>query len=155
MEFQPKKKDKLSVGIHAENEKKSQAKFIGSLMIHKGQKCFELNTRTGKIELAKFETQTIEYPTNGSIAKVRNKLVIKMDCIYAVAINLDNAKKKFQKTLNKSLQDNTQTAKVDCLVCGAEKSIDIDSIIKDKVLTAKITICSACGHAPKITDYIK
>lgn len=155
MEFQPRKKDKLSVGIHAENEKKSQSKFVGSLMPHKGQKCFELNTRTGQIELAKFETQTIEYPTNGSISKVRNKLVIKMDCIYVVAINLDNAKKKFQKILNKSLQDRTQTAKVDCLVCGAEKSIDIDSIIKDKVLTAKITICSTCGHAPKISDYIK
>lgn len=155
MEFQPRKKDKLSVGIHAENEKKSQAKFVGSLMPHKGQKCFELNTRTGQIELAKFETQTIEYPTNGSISKVRNKLVIKMDCIYVVAINLLNAKKKFQKILNESLKDKVQTASVNCLVCGAEKSIDIDSVIINEELTASITICRSCGHAPKISDYIK
>lgn len=155
MEFQPKKNDKLSVGIHAENEKKSQAKFIGSLLPQKGQRCFELNTQTGQIELAKFEIQTINYPINGSVAGVRNKLILKGNCIYVVAINLVNAKKKFQKILNESLKDNIQTSKVDCLVCGAEKSIDIDSIIKDKVLTAKITTCISCSHAPKISDYIK
>lgn len=155
MEFQTKKKDKLSVGIHAENEKKSQAKFIGSINIKKGQKCFEMNTRNGMIELAKFETQTISYPINGEVAKVRNKLIVKMDCIYVVAINLLNAKKKFQKILNESLKDKVQTASVNCLVCSAEKSIDIDSVIINEELTASITICRSCGHAPKISDYIK
>ncbi len=155
MEFQPKKKDELSIHQNAEMQKKKQAKFIGSLNIHKGQKCFELNTRTGVIELAKYDTQTISYQKLKSIGSVNRKLTLNDECIYVVAINLKNAKKKFQVIINNTLKDKTQTASVDCLVCGAKKSIDIDSIVKEQVLTASITICSACGHSPKISDYIK
>lgn len=155
MEFQPKKKDELSVHKNAEMEKKKQANFIGSLNIHKGQKCFELNTRTGEISISSFDKQVVNYPIGNMPTSVNSKLTLKNEIIYVVAINLTNAKKKFQIIINKTLQDHTQTASVDCLVCGAKKSIDIDSVVKEKVLTAKITICSACGHSPKISDYIK
>lgn len=155
MDFQPKKKDKLSVHQNAEMQKQKQAKFIGSVSLHKGQKCFELNTRTGVIELAQYDKQTISYPASGKVASVHRKLIADSECIYVVAINLKNAKKKFQVIINNTLKDQTKTASVDCLVCGEKKSIDIDSIIKEKILTASITICSTCGHKPKITDYIK
>lgn len=155
MEFQPKKKDELSVHQNAETQKKKQSNFVGSLNIHKGQKCFELNIKTGDIKLAEYDNQTINYPTSKQTSSIHRKLTLNDECIYVVAINLKNAKKKFQIIINKTLQDHTQTASVDCLVCGAKKSIDIDSIIKEKVLTASITICSACNHSPKISDYIK
>jgi hypothetical protein len=77
----------------------TEKKLISSLPLKKGQKVWELNFKTGKIQLAE-----VKWDLLFSGAK-KGEVIIKDLHIYDVAINLKNANKKFQKKC-KQMVDN-------------------------------------------------
>lgn len=81
--------------IRIEQQQIKKKGLIGRMKIHKGQKCFELNLVTGMICTSDVRD---EVDLKGN---VKHKLIIKEECIYTVAINLANAKRKFINRLYK------------------------------------------------------
>lgn len=81
------------VQIVNQREIQKQQKFLGSVKnIQKGQKLWELNIKTKMI------TEVKEFETAATIkGGVHKKLVIKENCLYAVALNLKNAERHFLK----------------------------------------------------------
>lgn len=65
---------------------------IASLKPHKGHTFFELNTKTGSIQPA--EIKETNCTITGGIIK---SVITKPDCIYACALNIENAQKKLFK----------------------------------------------------------
>lgn len=88
---------------------------LGSLSLHKGHTLFEINTKTGTINEAKFETVKVsinylkEPDKKGYLElfkhkkgfEVRKKLIVLEDCIYIGALNKKNAIKIF---INKKIK---------------------------------------------------
>ncbi len=58
--------------------------------------CWEFNTKSGEIKPAEYERQDIVL-TGSGINKISRKVVTKDYCFYCVAINKDNAERKFLK----------------------------------------------------------
>jgi hypothetical protein len=99
-EIEQKTKDNVKIVNQAEVKKK--AKFFWSLRPNKGQKVFELDLETRIVSLATF--QEVSIVTTGKLRDrgVHKKLVMKDNCVYNVALNLENSKRKFLNTLKKS-----------------------------------------------------
>lgn len=79
---------------------KKEKKFLGSMKLQKGQKCYEMNLKTGVISEAVYREECILIDKNTSIAKYKKKLFLQENCLYTVAINLSNAQRKFFKMIN-------------------------------------------------------
>lgn len=77
----------------------TEKKLIGRLKPYPGQKIYELDLSTLKVVEASFESVEIVHTKLGD--GVKKKLVVKDNCLYEVAINYENAKKKFIKKVIK------------------------------------------------------
>jgi hypothetical protein len=71
-----------------------QHKYHGTLVVHRGHKCFEYDFDTCLIKEAEFETVAVEYGTEGNVSK---KIAIRPNCGYASALNKKNAIRKLEK----------------------------------------------------------
>lgn len=82
--------------VHAISEIpiKRELKLLGQLKPHKGHRCYELNLKTGEINIAKFETVDVDFSNTKSI---RKKIHVQKDCIYTGALNVKNAVRHFKK----------------------------------------------------------
>lgn len=78
--------------ITKQKEQKKEGKYFGTIKFHKGHTLYKKNVETGEISKANFEP--IEYNTNGNNNR---KVIIEKGYIYASALNVKNAKKKFNK----------------------------------------------------------
>jgi hypothetical protein len=94
---------KEELQVHSTTEQQKKQKYLGSLKLQKGLTCWELNIITGLIKQAHFESEAVNYTTNNKSA-IRRKLIIKENCIYEMALNLDNAVRKLKAKLEKLKQ---------------------------------------------------
>jgi len=83
-------KEHIAIVQKAPEQKKQL--FIGQLIPHKGQHCYQLNTKTGALTIAQF-TQ-VNHNIDGSTEK---KILIQENCMYTCAINKTVAQRKFFK----------------------------------------------------------
>lgn len=97
MKIEKEHEDKIEQVKQTEIQK--QLLYIGSLTPKKGHTLFEVNTKTGTIELAEFNYgSTIQFKHAKAGLKKSNKSVIKKpDCIYVSALNKNNVLKKITK----------------------------------------------------------
>lgn len=93
---------KEEIKVEAVKEIAKQHKFFGSLNPKKGQTVWQMDLNTLEITPAKFEE--VNFIATGEGKGVHKKLVIKTDCIYNVALNMENAKRKFINRLNKGFK---------------------------------------------------
>lgn len=84
-----------------EQQQVKKLEFLGSVKPQAGYTLFELNLDTRKIQPAAFESQTVELSaaTRQADYKTRKKLIVKDNCLYASALNIRNAEKKFVKLI--------------------------------------------------------
>jgi hypothetical protein len=88
------------------------AEFRGRTPLRKGQTCYELNLATGEIKPAEYETVTAPYMSKASqigflmsggtviaAGSTHRKLMIREGCLYEIALNDTNAKRKFENRL--------------------------------------------------------
>lgn len=74
-----------------------KTKLIASIHPHKGHTCFELNVKTGALKPADIQEK------NCTITGAKkHKVITREDCIYAAALNRENAQKKFFAHLRSS-----------------------------------------------------
>lgn len=73
-------------------------KHLGSMTVHKGQKIWRMDSRTADIKEAEYEREEFRLNSKGE-AFVHKKLKIEKGYLYAAAINLKNAEKKFVKQI--------------------------------------------------------
>jgi len=78
--------------VHVEE----QQVIIGSLVMKKGQKIFEVNMVTGDVRIAETEEIPVNFAERqkNRLAPNRRKLVINKDCRYVSALNIQNAMRK-------------------------------------------------------------
>lgn len=87
------------VELNIQKKKEIEHVLQGTLKPIKGHVVFEVNELTGEIKKAEYKRDTVvafggSHPTE--------KLVIKPDCVYIPALNVQNAKKKYMKDKNQS-----------------------------------------------------
>lgn len=85
---------KPSIEITRQREIKKPVEKVGSLRLHKGQKTYELDTKTGKITEASFDDITCSIT-----GKVSRKIIMKPACLYTTAINETNASRKLMSMI--------------------------------------------------------
>lgn len=78
-----------------------QQKFLGTVKPHKGQTVWQLNLDTKQITPATFSEINYVITVPQSKKGVHKKLVIQEGCIYNVALNKENAKRKFLNRLKR------------------------------------------------------
>lgn len=82
--------------IEIQKQVKQEYKLIGSMSYQKGHTLFEYNVKTKSIKKATYKMieDTIQF---NSIPLQKRELVIKQDCYYLQALNMNNALKKLRK----------------------------------------------------------
>ena len=90
--------DKLQVSDEKPVEKKEV--LIHTFRPQPGQKCWQYNFKTGKVTEAEYQMQNISYIRAGEKNGVHRKIKMNTDCIYEVAINKENAIRKFRKKIS-------------------------------------------------------
>lgn len=92
-------KDKTE--LQQRKRQQTEFKLIGSMRHRTGLTLFSGNVKTGEVKPAEYVKErilewndAIRYIKNGS---VKRKVQIEKDCVYFEALNLENAKKKFEK----------------------------------------------------------
>jgi hypothetical protein len=85
---------------------KKELKLLGTLKPHPGHTCFQLDIKTGEITIAKFAQTSIDYTQSDKNSPVRRKLITQDGCLYVTALNIKNAKKRFEKMINHLIKDN-------------------------------------------------
>lgn len=85
--------------ITQEKLEQIQYKLAGQLKPKKGHIVFEVNTISGSIQKAEFMTNlTYVVSSNGYRKSTKNQqIMMKKDCIYISALNVENVKKKLKK----------------------------------------------------------
>jgi hypothetical protein len=101
-ELEQKRKDEIKIVSERQIEK--QLKFMGNIFVRPNQKCYEYNMLTKELQIAKTECiinpfatgKKIDIYNGGTIgeSKFEQKVITKDDCLYVVAINERNAKRK-------------------------------------------------------------
>lgn len=85
---------------------KKKANLLGRMQVHPGQKLYQLNLITNKIEEPQFKEAELEqskHPFTGKVQMVPvRKLIIKENCIYVSALNEKNARRKFDAKIHKA-----------------------------------------------------
>lgn len=73
-----------------------QQELLGSKMINKNHKIFEVNMVTGEVRIAETEAMPISFADkkNNRFAPNKRKLVVNKDCRYVPALNVKNAMRK-------------------------------------------------------------
>lgn len=79
----------------AEVPNPSKFKQLGSVPVHPGHSCFELNLTTGEVTLAKYTQQDVNFDSK----QVRKRIDTNPHCLYVTALNKRNAIKKFQRII--------------------------------------------------------
>lgn len=85
--------------IHKEAEVKKENNFIGSKRLRKGHTLFEVNASTGEIKIAEYQTKDVFINSDNSTTK-RKTVIVRENCIYIGALNVENVKKKLSKLNN-------------------------------------------------------
>lgn len=87
--------DRTEVRTPQQQEKKLD--YIGTLRKKPGHTLFEIDTETGDIRPAEFESSYVDY-TQAAAGTIypRRVLVVKDGCIYKSCLNKKNAKKHFE-----------------------------------------------------------
>ena len=101
-EIEGKVPDKVE--IVDQKQVKKQLAIIGSEKLHPGQRCWELQLSDMTIREAKYEKDALDisqHDEKNLIQPVRRKIVVREGCMYAVALNQQNAQKKFLKHFKK------------------------------------------------------
>jgi hypothetical protein len=103
-ELEQKRKDEIKIVSEKQIEK--QLKFIGNMFVRPNQKCYEYNTITKELNIAKIECKINPFATGRKIdiykgcttgeSKYEQSVIINENCKYVIAINLKNAKRKFK-----------------------------------------------------------
>lgn len=98
-------KQKDDIKIVSEHQIEKQLKFVGDMFIRPNQRCFEYNPQTGEVTLAKIEctlnpfakgkTIDIYSGTTQGENRFEQKVITKDGFLYTVALNKNNAKRKF------------------------------------------------------------
>jgi len=149
MKLEPQVQDKVVIEKQSVIPKKKD--LIAKIKLHPGQKLFELDTKTGEIRIPEYEKTTISFPVNGDLTDVNSKVTSRPGCIYVTAVNLVNAKKKFQKRLNQIAPKMSLV--LVCKKCGG-KSVKVDYFQNpDKSIQVGIQKCTSCGAYHSIKDY--
>ena len=81
----------LSKVIVGQKEVEKKLLLTGQIVPHEGHTVFEFNLDTHKITVAEFEPIDINYTGT----KPNRRIIQKDKCMYASALNMKNAKKKF------------------------------------------------------------
>lgn len=73
-----------------------QQVLLGSKMLNKNHKIFEVNMVTGDVRIAETEAMPINFldRKNNKFAPNKRKLVVNKDCRYVAALNVENAMRK-------------------------------------------------------------
>ena len=73
-----------------------QQVVVGSLMMKKGHKIFEVNRVTGYVNIAEMEQLPVSFADRKAnrLSPNKSKLVINKDCVYVSALNVQNAMRK-------------------------------------------------------------
>jgi hypothetical protein len=89
--------------IHARKQEERQKQLLGSLRIRPGQKIWELDLVTKEIREAEYEKAPANFATvvNGGVSPIRHQLIVRENCLYEVALNGNNARRKFLDRLYK------------------------------------------------------
>ena len=100
MNIDPKQTPKVEETVN--DEKEIKTKVVGSFVIKPGLKIWEYNAETGELKLAEVEvdqnkTITLDDVKTGKRMS-HNKIKQKDDCLYVMALNKKNAKKKILKS---------------------------------------------------------
>jgi hypothetical protein len=87
--------------IHARKQEERQKQYLGSLRYRKTHTVWELDLTTREIRKAEYKPAVANFASaaKGAPGTLRHELVVKENCLYEVALNLDNARKKFIKRL--------------------------------------------------------
>lgn len=89
----PHQDDKIKAKEVEQREVKKGLTYQGSYRIHTGHRIYELEIKTGILQLASIkETITLE-------KTVKKEMVKREGCVYLPALNIGNAKKKFKRLL--------------------------------------------------------
>ncbi len=88
------KEDKIS--IVKQKEIKKETNFLGSLILHKGQKLWELDLQTLDISIVNKTENIVDIK-----GIIHRKYIVKDNCWYAIAINKQNAQRKFLQKLRR------------------------------------------------------
>jgi len=89
-----KSKDKIEIVNQTQIEK--QKKLIGQIQLQRGHRLFEVNTKTGEIKEAHYDTK--DFVIGKDLKAFKNKsLTINNDCIYIGSLNKKNVIKKLKK----------------------------------------------------------
>lgn len=89
----------LSAGIKTEItvEKKQEIEYVleGTITPKNGHTLWEINELTGEIKKAEYKRDTATF--NPLAKREPEKLVVNPDCVYIPSLNIENAKKKYDK----------------------------------------------------------
>ena len=101
-------KQRDQIVLQTQKEHKKNLKYEGSVRLQKGMKVYRLDTITGVIVEAEYEMQNYVIKAGDGLTGenvVRKKLMLKPNCIHAMAINEKNAKRKFIKMLQSIIKN--------------------------------------------------
>ena len=93
-ELEQQQKDVIEIVKQTKQEKKQV--LIGTIRPHQNHLLYELNTKTGVVELAKFKVDDIVFSDTKDVER-KKKVIVNESCLYVTALNIKNAKKKFIK----------------------------------------------------------
>ncbi len=87
--------DKILLPTSEIQQQIKKLQFLGKIKLHKGHLFYELDLKTGIITLA--EIEIISCIDNS----IKRKCIIKPNCMYETALNMQNAIRRFNKKINK------------------------------------------------------
>lgn len=87
-----------STKIIKQVEVKKQKNYLASFKLQKGHTLFEINTKTGFIYYAEYQDKDVIIGKDNTLSK-RKSVIVKEDCIYIGALNVENVKKKLRKQI--------------------------------------------------------
>jgi hypothetical protein len=97
------------IEIVDQKQHEKQYKFEGTVNPHPGHTLYEFNTTTGEIVKAKFKARDIILPSalpddmdaidKMKASTLRKTVIMNDGCMYASALNIKNAEKKFRKIM--------------------------------------------------------
>lgn len=94
-------KENVKLEAQKEQQKEKKHVLLGKIKPKNGQKIYEINEESGEIREAEFVSKTINFVQAAKKDfSLQKELVVKEDCIYIPALNIENAKKKYLKNKN-------------------------------------------------------
>jgi len=90
--------DKDRIEIVGQKEQPKETKIVGRMKKIKGLTLYQLDTKSGVISKAKVVSDTADFKNpNRKIGKAK----FEENCLYLQALNIKNAKRKFEKLVDK------------------------------------------------------